>query len=111
MPKKYNRKRENMFSADNMTLSEHYETAELHNVKKSSVANYVNIASQKGFEKFTPRYTTREVLWAAMEISLEKYLVKCSNIYHSLKPTSTRKLAYEYDKLSQFKIQAKHCRS
>ncbi|KAG5886364.1 hypothetical protein JTB14_034898 [Gonioctena quinquepunctata] len=52
------------------------------------------IGCKEGFEncKFEPQYTTRQVL----SNDMEKYLVKCSNMYHGLTPKSTRKSAYEY---------------
>ncbi|KAG5900358.1 hypothetical protein JTB14_033807 [Gonioctena quinquepunctata] len=84
-----------MFSAENMKLTVQdvlerislRQAAELHNVKKSSVANFAKKASKEGFEncKFGPQYTTRQVL----STDMEKYLVICSNMYHGLMPKST----------------------
>lgn len=107
MPRRYTRKREEMFSGENMKLAVRdvlerrlslRQAAELHNVKKSSVANFVKKASIEGFENcdFGPQYTTRQVFSNDMEKTLEKYLVTCSNMYYGLTPKTTRQLAYQY---------------
>lgn len=109
MPRKYKRVTNRSFSCDAMKLAVEdvlsgalslRKSAIQHNVKKSTLANYVIKAREVGIEnvKFAPNFITTQVFTTEMENSLKHYLLKCSDRFYGLSPKITRRLAYEYAK-------------
>ncbi|KAJ8933407.1 hypothetical protein NQ314_014030 [Rhamnusium bicolor] len=85
------------------------KSAELHNVKKSCLCNYVKKVRTYGIENvcFKSHYVTTQVFTTEMEDKFQEYLLTCSDMFHGLTPKATRRLAYEYAKKKQCKTSRK----
>ena len=73
------------------------EAAAHHNIKKSTLSNYVRrYRAEKDSGDFKRGQRNRQIFDDEMELSLCSYILTCSKLFYGLASAPVRQLAYQY---------------